>query len=182
MLLTHFALQLSCIAFDASTDSQPGVADVCRSPVSSFLQPPQSYASVALAHVLPSHNSYLSAPFWCPLPFRAECCEHFAIRAHLLPNVLSHFHISISSVSSRNDSHTHCSHARLRSRSVSCRATSSCLRHLWRWRPNSRAITPTGLRYSMQTVSFGRVNTSDAVVRVRPHAHLYAWTHTASSR
>jgi hypothetical protein len=27
----------------------------------------------------------------------------------------------------------------------------------------------------------GWVNTSDAVVLGRPHAHLYAWTHTASS-
>ena len=106
-------------------------------------------------------------------------CEHFATRAHLLPSVLSHFHISISSVSSRSDSHAHCSHARLRSRSVSCRATSSCLRHLWRWRHSSYASTPIGRRYSMPA---GRVNTSDAVVLGRPHAHLYAWTHTASSR
>jgi hypothetical protein len=27
----------------------------------------------------------------------------------------------------------------------------------------------------------GRVNTSEVVVLGRPHAHLYAWTHTASS-
>jgi hypothetical protein len=28
----------------------------------------------------------------------------------------------------------------------------------------------------------GRVKTSDAMVLGRPHTHLYAWTHTASSR
>ena len=103
-------------------------------------------------------------------------CEHFADRAYKLLSVLSHSHISISSVSSRSDSHAHCSHARLRSRSVSCRTTSSCLRHCWRWRHNSCAITR---RYSMPA---GRVNTSDAVVLGRSHAHLYAWTHTASNR
>jgi hypothetical protein len=36
-------------------------------------QPPQSDASGALAHVLPSPNSYLAAPHWRPLPFRPEC-------------------------------------------------------------------------------------------------------------
>jgi hypothetical protein len=33
MLPAHFALQLSCTTFDASTDSQPGAADVRRPPV-----------------------------------------------------------------------------------------------------------------------------------------------------
>jgi hypothetical protein len=68
-------------------------------------------------------------------------CEHFATRAHLLSSALSHFHISISSVSSRSELHAHCSHARLRSRSVSCRATSSCLRHRCTWRHSSCAST-----------------------------------------
>ena len=136
---------------------------------------------VALAQLVPRrYLSLLASP--AISTGMLSSCKHFASWAHLLPSVLSHFHISISSVSSRNDSHAHCSHARLRSRSVSCRATSSCLRHLWRWRHNSCVITPTGLRYSMPFFSFGRVNTSNAVVRVRPHAHLYAWTHTASSR
>ena len=59
-------------------------------------------------------------------------CMHFAILAHLWPSLWSHFHNSISSVSCCNDPHAHCSLARLRSRRISNRATSSCLRHLWR--------------------------------------------------
>jgi serine/threonine protein kinase len=69
-------------------------------------------------------------------------CEHFVTRTHLLSCALSHFHISISSVSSRSELHAHCSRARLRSRSVSCRATSSCLRHRCKWRHSSCASTP----------------------------------------
>jgi len=34
--------------------------------------------------------------------------SHIATRAHLFSNVLSHFHISISSVSSRSESQAHC--------------------------------------------------------------------------
>jgi hypothetical protein len=34
MLPAHFALKLSCITFDASTDSQPDAADMRRPPVS----------------------------------------------------------------------------------------------------------------------------------------------------
>jgi hypothetical protein len=157
---------------------------MCHTPAShwSLLPPTASIlclsrlsSSVALAQLVPRLSS--SAPGIST--GMLSTCEHFATRAHLLSSVLSHFHISISSVSSRSELHAHCSHARLRSRSVSCRATSSCLRHLWRWRHSSYASTPIGRRYSMPA---GRVNTSDAVVLGRPHAHLNAWTHTASSR
>jgi hypothetical protein len=144
-------------------------------PIASILCLSCRSSRVALAQLVPCRSSLVSSGISTGI---FSSCKHFDTRAHLLPSGLSHFHISISSVSSRSDSHAHCSHARLRSHSVSCRATSSCSRHRWRWLYSSCAIT-TGLKYSMPD---GRVNTSDDVVLGRPHAHSYAWTHTASSR
>jgi hypothetical protein len=89
------------------------------------------------------------------IPTTSEChLLHVVTNLKQGADALSHFHISISSVSSRSELHAHCSHARLRSRSVSCRATSSCLRHRCKWRHSSCATT--GRRYSMPV---GRVNT-----------------------
>jgi hypothetical protein len=42
-------------------------------------------------------------------------------------------------------------------------------------------MTPIGLGYSMPATMLGSVNTSDAVVHGKPHAHLYACNHIASS-
>ena len=39
MLLAHFALQLLCITFNAPTNSQSGIADMCRPPVN-HIKPP----------------------------------------------------------------------------------------------------------------------------------------------
>ena len=115
---------------------------MCHTPASHWSLPPPTASilclsrlssRVALAQLVPRRSS--GAPGISTGMF--SICEHFAARAHLLSSALSHFHISISSVSSCSELHAHCSHARLRSRSVSCRATSSCLRHRCKWRHSS---------------------------------------------
>jgi hypothetical protein len=67
MLLAHFALQLLCITFNAPTNSQSGIADMCRPPVnqiepplgepsSSFVNPsyaPRQYDPHGLSSLLP---------------------------------------------------------------------------------------------------------------------------------
>ncbi|MFN9902308.1 MAG: hypothetical protein ACK55Z_26720, partial [bacterium] len=54
-----------------------------------------------LAQLVPHRSSSISPGMSMGM---FSICEHFATRAHLLSSVLSYFHISISSVSSRSES------------------------------------------------------------------------------
>jgi hypothetical protein len=113
-----------------SAPLQEAVAQPSRRPAhQSIVRCPMRLSSrVALAQLVPrcSLSSLASSASSTGM---SSSCMHFATLAHLLLSVRSHFHSSISFLSSCNDPHAHCSHARLRSRSVNCRATSSCLRH-----------------------------------------------------
>ena len=87
---------------------------MCHTPAShwSLLPPTNSILClshlslcVTLAQLVPRHSSFVSPGISTGM---FSTCEHCGTRAHLLSSVLSHFHISISSVSSRSDSHAHC--------------------------------------------------------------------------
>ena len=100
------------------------------------------------------------------------CCSAFASLDQKSLVALSHFHSSISSISSTKESHNHSSKVRFKPASMSFLDTSSCRMHLSACSNNSCVSTAMGSVLSLPACVFGKIKRALAVDRGKCRAFL----------
>ena len=93
------------------------------------------------------------------------CCSAFASLDQKSPVASSHFHSSISSISSAKDSHDHSSKVRFNPASMIILDTSSCRMHLSACSNNSCVSTAMGCVLFSPACVFGKIKRAFAVDR-----------------
>jgi len=104
------------------------------------------------------------------------CCSAFASLDQKSPVASSHFHNSISSISSAKESHNHSSKVRFDPASRILN-TSLCRMHLSACSNNSCVSTAMGSVLSLPACVFRKIKRALAVDRGKCQAFLYAWMH-----
>jgi len=100
------------------------------------------------------------------------CCSAFASLNQKSLVASSHFHSSISSISTTKESHNHSSRVRFNPTSMIFLDTSLCRMHLWACSNNSCVSTAMGRVLSLPACVFGNIQRALAVDRGKCQAFL----------